>query len=137
MTRARTLAIRLTLVMATATAVLGTTGGAVFAAVEAVRDPERYTFMLNPGHHLALDEHAGGRSHEARRDAAVCRQHPVDPDVDLGPPRGDREPQQRANVGGISGKRQLKKLFVRQPVLLRHQSVRTGLCDVPRHPAHL
>jgi hypothetical protein len=35
---------------------IGTTGGAVFAAVEAVRDPERYTFMLNPGHHLALDE---------------------------------------------------------------------------------
>ena len=35
---------------------LGATGGDVFAAAEAVRDPSLYDFALNPGHYLHLDE---------------------------------------------------------------------------------
>ena len=35
---------------------LGATGGEVFAAAEAVRDPSLYDFALNPGHYLHLDE---------------------------------------------------------------------------------
>lgn len=35
---------------------LGATGGEVFAAAEAVRNPALYDFALNPGHYLHLDE---------------------------------------------------------------------------------
>jgi hypothetical protein len=35
---------------------VGATGGEVFAAVEAKRDPALYDFALNPGHFLHLDE---------------------------------------------------------------------------------
>jgi hypothetical protein len=35
---------------------LGATGGEVFAAAEAARDPSLFEFALNPGHYLHLDE---------------------------------------------------------------------------------